>query len=107
MVEWEEWGNPNEQQFFDYIANYCPVSNIQRQDYPAILCLGGLNDPRVAYWEPLKFVKKLREHKTDDNLLILKIDMSSGHFSASDRYKYLREKAFIFSFVLEQLGITE
>jgi len=122
VVEWEEWGNPNEKRFFDYIKSYCPVTNIQKHAYPATLVLGGLHDPRVAYWEPLKFTKKLREFialeeegssSSSSNCssskapLLLKIDMSSGHFSASDRYKYLREKAFIYAFVLGQLGVTE
>ena len=118
VTEWSEWGNPNEQRFFDYIKSYCPVTNIQKHAYPATLVLGGLHDPRVAYWEPLKFTKKLREflaleeegsssNSSDKAPLLLKIDMSSGHFSASDRYKYLREKAFIYAFVLGQLGVTE
>jgi len=108
VVEWEEWGNPNESAFHDYIHSYCPITNIRPQQYPAILVLGGLHDPRVAYWEPLKYVKKLRENLTaDSGQLLLKIDMSSGHFSASDRYKYLREKAFNYAFVLEQLLIFE
>jgi oligopeptidase B len=71
-----------------------------------MLVTGGLNDPRVAYWEPTKMVAKLREYKTDDRLLLLKIDLGAGHFSASDRYKYLEEKAFAYTFLLEQLGVV-
>lgn len=101
--EWEEWGNPNEAKYHEYMSKYCPYSNIQRQAYPALLVTAGLFDPRVAYWEPAKFVSKLREYKTDTNLLMMKTDLSSGHFNASDRYKDLRERAFEMSFVLAQI----
>ncbi|KAG5189638.1 hypothetical protein JKP88DRAFT_347625 [Tribonema minus] len=106
VTEWEEWGNPNEAKYHDYMCSYSPYDNIKAQDYPAMLVTGGLWDPRVAYWEPAKFVAKLRELKTDNNPVLLKIDMSAGHFSASDRYKYLQERAFEFAFVLDQLGAT-
>eukprot|EP00611_Tribonema_gayanum_P013667 TRINITY_DN2470_c0_g3_i2.p3 TRINITY_DN2470_c0_g3~~TRINITY_DN2470_c0_g3_i2.p3 ORF type:complete len:356 (-),score=125.94 TRINITY_DN2470_c0_g3_i2:450-1517(-) len=106
VTEWEEWGNPNEAKYHDYMCSYSPYDNIKAQEYPAMLVTGGLWDPRVAYWEPAKFVAKLRELKTDSNPVLLKIDMSAGHFSASDRYKYLQERAFEFAFVLDQLGAT-
>jgi oligopeptidase B len=103
VTEWEEWGNPNESRFHDYMKSYSPVDNVSAQDYPAILVTAGLNDPRVAYWEPAKWVARLRSLKTDKNLLVLKTDMSSGHFSASDRYKYIKESAFEYSVILDQI----
>lgn len=84
--------------------SYSPVNNVIAQHYPAMLVTAGLHDPRVAYWEPAKWVALLREKKTDDNVLLLKTDLEAGHFSASDRYKYLRELAFDYSFLLDQLG---
>lgn len=104
VTEWLEWGNPNEERFHDYMLSYSPYDNVKAQDYPAMLVTAGLNDPRVAYWEPAKWVAKLRAVKTDRNPLLLKTDMSSGHFSASDRYKYIRETAFEYSFILDQIG---
>ncbi|CAM6004682.1 unnamed protein product [Sphagnum balticum] len=103
VVEWEEWGNPNEEVFYDYMEKYSPYDNVCARAYPSLLVTAGLNDPRVAYWEPAKWVAKLREYKTDTNPLYLKTDMGSGHFSASDRYKYLRESAFEYAFILDQI----
>ncbi|TMW66488.1 hypothetical protein Poli38472_004253 [Pythium oligandrum] len=101
--EWEEWGNPNESEYFQYMLSYSPYENVKAQAYPTILVTSGLFDPRVAYWEPTKWVAKLRDTKSDQNDVLLKMDLSSGHFSASDRYHYLREKAFDLSFLLDQL----
>ncbi|CAN0085230.1 unnamed protein product, partial [Ectocarpus sp. 12 AP-2014] len=106
ITEWEEWGNPNESKYHDYMLSYSPYDNVRRQPYPAMLVTGGLNDPRVAYWEPCKWVSKLRDMATTDNPLYLKIDMSAGHFSASDRYKHMKEQAFEYAFVLDVLGCT-
>jgi len=103
--EWTEWGNPSEEKYFEYMLSYSPIDNVTEQDYPSILITSGLWDSRVAYWEPAKWVARLREKKTDNNPLLLKTDLSSGHFSASDRYKYLRERAFEYAFMLDQLGI--
>ncbi|CAM9120715.1 unnamed protein product [Pylaiella littoralis] len=104
ITEWEEWGNPNEFKYHDYMLSYSPYDNVRPQPYPAMLVTGGLNDPRVAYWEPCKWVSKLRDMATTDNPLYLKIDMSAGHFSASDRYKHMKEQAFEYAFVLDVLG---
>ncbi|CAM9371202.1 unnamed protein product, partial [Chrysoparadoxa australica] len=105
VTEWQEWGNPNEEKYYDYMMSYSPYDGVKEQAYPAMLVTGGLNDPRVAYWEPVKWVQKLRDHRTNPEVPILcKIDMSAGHFSASDRYKYLDEAAFEYSFVVSQLG---
>jgi len=103
--DWPEFGNPNEARYFNYMRQYSPIDNVIAQDYPAILVLAGLHDPRVAYWEPMKWVATLREHKTDDAPLLLKVDIEAGHFSASDRYQYLNELAFELSFVFDQLGL--
>jgi oligopeptidase B len=89
------------------MADYSPYDNVRAQPYPALLVTAGLNDPRVAYWEPAKWVAKLREMKTTDSPLLLKTDMSSGHFSASDRYKFLKETAFEYAFILDQIGATK
>lgn len=108
--EWEEWGNPNEEKFFDYMMGYSPMNNVKEGvKYPSCLLTGGLHDPRVQYWEPAKFAAELR-HKHDKESsgpVCLKIDMTAGHFSASDRYKYLSELAFDYAFLLEQLGLTD
>lgn len=105
--EWEEWGNPNDARFFNYMLSYSPMNNILPQDYPSILVTAGLHDPRVAYWEPMKWVAKLREMKTDSNPLLLKVDLEAGHFSASDRYKYLKELSFDYAFLLDQLALKD
>lgn len=101
--EWEEWGNPNEYKFFDYMLSYSPVDNVREQAYPHIMIQAGLFDPRVAYWEPAKWVAKLRATKTDDNEILLNMDLESGHFSAKDRYKYWRESAIQQAFVCKHL----
>ncbi len=106
ISEYEEWGNPNDRIYFDYIRSYCPYQNIQPQDYPHILVLAGFNDHRVNYWEPAKWTAKLRAKKTDDNLLLLKIDMSSGHGGASGRFDYYKEIAFKYAFVFDIFGIN-
>jgi oligopeptidase B len=105
--EWEEWGNPNEDKYFDYMLSYSPYDNVRAQPYPNILITAGLFDPRVAYWEPAKWASKLRSLKTGDNKVLCKFDLDSGHFSASDRYKYLREKAFDQAFVLSMVGLAD
>ena len=105
--EWEEWGNPNEYKYFDYMLSYSPYDNVRAQPYPNILITCGLNDPRVAYWEPVKWASKLKSIKTDENDILVKIQMEAGHFSASDRYNYIKEKSFEQSVVLYHLGIVD
>eukprot|EP00759_Apiculatamorpha_spiralis_P050615 PhF_6_TR4840/c0_g1_i1/m.6743/K01354/ptrB; oligopeptidase B len=102
--EWEEWGNPNEIKYFDYMLSYSPIDNVRPQFYPHVLIVAGLHDPRVAYWEPTKWACKLRAVKRDTNDVLLKMDMDVGHFSASDRYKFWREKAFEQAYVLWRIG---
>ena len=97
--EWPEWGNPiADKKAYDYIAAYSPVDNISAQAYPHILAVGGLTDPRVTYWEPAKWVAKLREHKTNCNLLLLKTIMTAGHGGASGRFAQLKEVAEAYAF---------
>jgi oligopeptidase B len=102
--EWPEWGNPIlDKEAFDRIRGYSPYDNVRAQDYPPMLITGGLNDPRVTYWEPAKWAAKLRAAKTDDNLLLLKINMGAGHGGKSGRWESLREVAEAFAFILTQI----
>jgi len=101
--EYEEWGNPNERDAYFQIKSYCPYTNIGARPYPTMLVRTSLNDSQVMYWEPAKYVAKLRAHKTDDNPLVFKINMDAGHGGASGRYDYLKETALDYAFVLTQL----
>ncbi|MEA3017791.1 MAG: oligopeptidase [Sphingomonadales bacterium] len=102
--EWPEWGNPIEDKAaFDLIRSYSPYDNVRAQPYPPMLITGGLNDPRVTYWEPAKWAAKLRATRTDDNLLLLKINMGAGHGGKSGRWDSLREVAEAFAFILTQV----
>ena len=106
--EWPEWGNPIlDREAFDLIRSYSPYDNVRAQDYPPMLITGGLNDPRVTYWEPAKWAAKLRATKTDDNLLLLKINMGAGHGGKSGRWDSLREVAEAFAFILTQVRDSE
>ena len=107
VIEYEEWGNPNEKMFFDYMLSYSPYDNVESKDYPNLLITAGLNDPRVQYWEPAKWTAKLRAMKTDDHRLLLKTNMGAGHGGASGRYDALRERAFQYAFMLDVLGINK
>jgi oligopeptidase B len=100
VTEYEEWGNPNDKQYYDYMKSYSPYDNVTPKDYPNILVTTSLFDPRVQYWEPAKWVAKLRALKTDKNMLLLKINMKAGHGGASGRYDYLKEIAFMYAFIL-------
>jgi oligopeptidase B len=104
--EYEEWGNPAVEEQYRYMRRYSPYDNLARRAYPAILVRTSFNDSQVMYWEPAKYVAKLRTVKTNpDTPLLLEIKMTEGHGGASGRYDYLRETAFTFAFVLDQLGI--
>jgi oligopeptidase B len=105
--EYEEWGNPQIEEDYFYMKSYCPYTNLERKAYPAILMKTGLNDSQVMYWEPAKYVAKLRTLKTDVNPLLLKTNMGAGHGGASGRYDYLREIAMHYAFLLTQTGIDE
>ncbi len=105
--EWPEWGNPLEdEKAFEYIASYSPYDNVEAKDYPAMLITGGISDPRVTYWEPAKWAAKLRELKTDDNLLLLKINMEAGHGGAAGRFDRLEEVGLVYAFLLKVFGKT-
>jgi oligopeptidase B len=103
-MEWEEWGNPNDKMYYDYMKSYSPYDNVEAKDYPAMLITAGLNDPRVSYWEPAKWTAKLRDLKTDHHVLLLKTNMDAGHAGASGRYEQLKEIAFEYAFLLGQWG---
>ena len=106
-MEYNEWGNPQDEQFYDYIKSYSPYDNVKRQAYPHMLITGGISDPRVTYWEPAKWTARLRDLKTDDNLLLLKIHMDSGHGGASGRFSHLKEVALEYAFVLKAFGLSK
>jgi oligopeptidase B len=107
VIEYEEWGNPNDKEYYDYIKSYSPYDNVEAKAYPNTLVTAGLNDPRVQYWEPAKWVAKLRASKTDKNLLLLKTNMGAGHGGPSGRYDYLRDIAFEYAFIFDILGMEE
>jgi oligopeptidase B len=103
--EFEEWGNPQKEEYYWYMLSYSPYDNVEAKAYPHILATSGLNDPRVPYWEPTKWVAKLRAMKMDNNRLLLKTNMGAGHAGASGRYDYLREIAFEYAFIIDALGV--
>jgi oligopeptidase B len=106
--EWPEWGNPiTNRDDFETIAAYSPYDNVGAHAYPNILALAGLTDPRVTYWEPAKWIAKLRAMKTDDNLLLLRTNMDAGHGGASGRFDRLKEVALAYAFALMITGGTE
>lgn len=107
ITEWEEWGNPAaEHDTYDYLESYSPYDNVRAVPYPAILATAGLNDPRVQYWEPAKWVAKLRVTTTGDAPIYLKTEMGAGHHGPSGRYETWRDEAFILAFILDQLGVS-
>jgi oligopeptidase B len=105
--EYEEWGNPNEKAAYDYMVKYSPYDNLKKTAYPAILVKTSFNDSQVMYWEPAKYVAKLRTLKTDNHVLLLKTNMAAGHGGSSGRYDALKETSFDYAFMLTQLGIAQ
>lgn len=103
--EYDEWGNPNDLAYYNYIKSYSPYDNVDKQDYPNLLVTTGLHDSQVQYWEPAKWVAKLRTQKTNDDLLLLKTNMDAGHGGASGRFEALKEDALEFAFLLDLEGI--
>jgi oligopeptidase B len=103
VTEWEEWGNPQEKEFYDYIRSYSPYDNIEPREYPHMLITSGLNDPRVSYWEPTKWTAKLRTMNRGKSTILLKTNMGAGHAGASGRYDALDERALEYAFVLRHL----
>jgi oligopeptidase B len=105
--EYLEWGNPNTKTAYTYMRSYSPYDNLKKGAYPAMLVETSLNDSQVMYWEPAKYVAKLRTLKTDENVLLLRTNMDAGHGGASGRYDFLKEVAFTYSFVLDQLSLVK
>lgn len=105
--EYDEWGNPNNEEYYRYMLSYSPYDNVKPGPYPAMLVTTGLHDSQVQYWEPAKWVARLRANKTDNNLLLLKTDMSTGHGGASGRFEAYRDNALQYAFMLKILGIHE
>ena len=103
--EYDEWGNPNQKQYYDYMLSYSPYDQVQKQAYPHLLVLTGLHDSQVQYWEPAKWVAKLRHYKSDNNKLLLHTNMEAGHGGASGRFRRFRETAMEFAFIFDLLGI--
>lgn len=105
--EFEEWGNPKDKEYYDYMLSYSPYDNVEAKDYPNLLVTTGLHDSQVQYWEPAKWVAKLRELKTDDNLVLLQTNMEAGHGGASGRFNAYYEVALEYAFLLDLAGIQE
>jgi len=105
--EYLEWGNPNDKQYYEYMKSYCPYTNIAAKEYPAMLVRTSLNDSQVMYWEPAKYVARMRATRTDKNILLFKTNMGGGHGGASGRYDALKDQAFTYAFTFWQLGITK
>ncbi len=105
-IEWEQWGNPANPDEYAYMRTYSPYDNIRETAYPDVLLTTGLNDPRVAFWEPAKFAARLRDRKVGDSLVLLKTNFHAGHGGASGRYDFLKEVAFQYAFLLDRLGVV-
>ena len=103
--EFKEWGNPKEKKFFDYIKSYSPYDNIKSQKYPTLYVKGGLNDPRVTYWEPAKWVAKLRDSKLDKNLLVFETNMDAGHSGKTGRFYRIKENSRMYAFIFSVFGV--
>ncbi len=104
QTEYKEWGNPNEKKYYKYMLSYSPYDNVEQKAYPSLFVTCGLNDPRVTYWEPAKWVAKLRDLKTDKNEIIFKTNMGAGHFGVSGRFEHLWEQAEEYAFILNRLS---
>jgi oligopeptidase B len=101
--EYEEWGNPEDPQYYDYLKSYSPYDNVAKAGYPTMLVTAGLNDPRVSYWEPAKWVQKLRQNNLGDSAIVLKTEMGAGHGGPSGRYDSWKDEAFVYAFMLERV----
>jgi oligopeptidase B len=106
-TEFDEWGNPQDQQYYDYMLSYSPYDNVARQDYPAMLVTTGLWDSQVQYFEPAKWVARLRTRKTDPNPLLFRTTMEAGHGGRSGRFRRFREMAEEYAFILDQAGVAQ
>jgi oligopeptidase B len=106
-LEWDEWGNPMQSEYYGYMKSYSPYDNVEAKRYPHILAFTGLNDPRVGYWEPAKWVARLRVTKTDNHSLLLKTHMGAGHGGSSARYQRILELAEEYAFILDKIGLNK
>jgi oligopeptidase B len=105
--EYEEWGNPNDPEFYNYMLKYSPYDNIYKMDYPAMYVTTGYHDSQVQYWEPMKYVAKLREYRTNENPLVFECNMDAGHGGGSGRTNERLEVAKVYAFMLNLEGITK
>jgi oligopeptidase B len=106
VIEYDEWGNPNDRETFERMLAYSPYDNVVERAYPNMLVTGGLNDPRVAYWEPAKWIARIREHQTGDGIVLLKTELGAGHGGPSGRYDSIREMALEYAFLIERCGAS-
>jgi oligopeptidase B len=104
--EFDEWGNPKEKAYYEYMKSYSPYDNVEAKDYPAMLVTTGLHDSQVQYFEPAKWVAKMREMKTDNNPLFLHCNMEAGHGGASGRFKRYKDRALEYAFILDRAGLN-
>ena len=104
-AEYDEWGNPNMKEYYDYMLSYSPYDQVKKQNYPALLVTTGLHDSQVQYFEPAKWVARIRELKTDDHILLLKVNMEAGHGGVSGRFQRYRETSMVYAFLFNQVGI--
>jgi oligopeptidase B len=107
VTEWEEWGNPQIEEEYRWLRSYAPYENVTARAYPRLLVTGGLNDPRVGYWEPAKWVAALRENTTSDEPVLLKTEMGAGHGGPSGRYDAWKDEAMLLAFLIDALGIAD
>ena len=105
--EYDEWGNPNNKEYYDYILSYSPYDNVEKKEYTNLLVTTGLHDSQVQYWEPAKWVAKLRDYKTDKNILLLHTNMKAGHGGSSGRFEYLKEIALEYAFIMHLEGLSK
>jgi len=105
--EYDEWGDPHQRDYYDYMLSYSPYDNVESKAYPHLLVTSGLHDSQVQYWEPAKWVAKLRALKKDNHRLLLKTNMEAGHGGASGRFKRFEETAMIYAFLLDLAGIAD
>ena len=105
--EWDEWGDPRDEVYYDYMLSYSPYDHVEAKNYPAMLVTAGLHDSQVQYWEPAKWVAKLRALKTDDNLLVLRTNMDAGHGGATGRYEVYKEQAEEYAFILNAVSSSD
>jgi oligopeptidase B len=105
--EWDEWGDPRKKEYYDYMLSYSPYDQVKAMDYPNILVTTGLWDSQVQYWEPAKWVARLRDMKTDDNILVMDCNMDVGHGGASGRFERFRITALEYAFILDLTGINK